>query len=138
MEAKVIWKGKMSFTGVTESGFQIPLDAHPDHGGDNSGPRPMEMIAVALAGCTAMDVISILEKKRQQVSQFSVLVHADRAVEHPRVFTKAVIEYILTGKDIDPASVERAIQLSKERYCAAQNMLGKVFPIETVYTINNE
>ena len=104
-------------------------------GGANDGFRPMELIAVGLAGCTAMDVISILRKKQQDVTSFEVLVHADRSTEHPKVFTHAVIEYVVTGHNIDPAAVERAIQLSETRYCPAQAMLGKVFPIEHKVTI---
>jgi len=138
MEAKVTWNQKMSFTGIAESGFPVPLDAKVEEGGDGSGFKPMELIAVGLAGCTAMDVISILAKKRQEVSKFEVSVSANRAEEHPRVFTEATILYKVTGKNIDPAAVERAIQLSAEKYCPAQSMLGKAFPIHTKYEIVEE
>ncbi len=138
MEAKVTWNQKMSFTGIAESGFPVPLDARVEEGGDGNGFKPMELIVVGLAGCTAMDVISILAKKRQEVSKFEVSVSASRADEHPRVFTGATILYKITGRNIDPAAVERAIQLSAEKYCPAQSMLGKAFPIQTKYEIVEE
>jgi putative redox protein len=135
MDAKVTWNEGMSFTGTADTGFSVDLGTDPSVGGANDGFRPIELMGVSLAGCTAMDVLSILNKKQQQVSAFEVKVHADRAADHPRVFTHVVIEYIITGKQIDPAAVERAMQLSKEKYCPAQAMLGKVAPIELKYTI---
>lgn len=135
MDAKVSWKGGMSFTGSAGSGFEIPIGTDPGVGGDNDGTRPMELIATGLAGCTAMDVISILTKKRQEVTDFKVRVHAERAGEHPKVFTSAVIDYDVTGKNIEEAAVTRAIELSATRYCPAQAMLGKVMPIELRYHI---
>lgn len=130
MDAKVIWKGRMSFTGSAESGFTIPLGTSPDVGGDNDGLRPMELLAIGLAGCTAMDVISILQKKKQEVTGFEVQVHADRAEEQPHVFTKIIIEYLVSGRKVERAAVERAVQLSAEKYCPAQAMFSKVVPIE--------
>ena len=130
MDAKVVWKERMSFIGTAESGFTIPLGTSPDLGGDNDGFRPMELLAIGLAGCTAMDVISILKKKKQEVTGFEVQVHADRAEEHPHVFTKIVIEYIVSGRNVERAAVERAVQLSAEKYCPAQAMFRKVVPIE--------
>ncbi len=117
MEAKVVWNEGLVFTGIADSGFPIRLDSKKEVGGSDSGIRPVELMALSVAGCTAMDVISILQKKRQQVTGFSVQVHADRAQEHPRRFLKMTIEYIITGIDIDPAAVERAVQLSEEKYC---------------------
>lgn len=135
MEAKVIWKGRMSFDGSADSGFSIPLGTEPEVGGDNDGFRPMELIAVGLAGCTAMDVISILGKKKQKVSEFEVLVHAERVAEHPRVFSKIEVEYLVTGEEIDPAAVERAVELSETRYCPAQAMLSKAVSMSYKITI---
>ncbi|NPV85610.1 MAG: osmotically inducible protein OsmC [Anaerolineae bacterium] len=130
MEAKVTWKRGLSFTGSAESGFSVPLDAATEHGGNNEGFRPMEILLVGLAGCTAMDVISILQKKRQEVTSFEVLVHAERAEEHPRVFTHIVIEYVVGGKQISQEAVERAVELSENRYCPAQAMLSKAVQID--------
>lgn len=135
MEAKVIWKTGLGFTGTSDSGFTLPLGAKSEIGTPNDGFRPVELLAIGLAGCTAMDVISILEKKKEQVSSFEVTVHAPRAAEHPKVFTQAEIVFHLTGKNIDPAAVERAIELSSTKYCPAHAMLEKAFPITTRYEI---
>lgn len=104
-------------------------------GGDEDGFRPMELIATGLAGCTAMDVISILQKKREEVTGFEVRVYTKQAGEHPRVFTRAIIQYEVTGRGVDETSVRRAIELSATRYCPAQAMLGKIMPIELKYQI---
>jgi putative redox protein len=125
----------MTFDASADSGFHTRLGSDPAVGGDNDGFRPMELIAMGLAGCTAMDVISILSKKRQEVTAFEVQVHAGRAEEHPKVFTSAVIEYRITGRDVDEQAVLRAMELSAVRYCPAQAMLGKIMPIELKYQI---
>ena len=138
MQAKVNWDEGMSFTGTADSGFSIQLDAKKEVGGEGKGFIPMELMAMSLAGCTAMDVISILRKKRQDVTDFEVRVDVDRAEEHPKVFTQAAINYIVTGHDIDEKAVIRAIQLTAERYCPAQAMLGQVFPIDLHYQIFEE
>ena len=135
MNAKVDWKGRMSFTGSADSGFEVPLGSSPDVGGDNDGFRPMELMAISLAGCTAMDVISILKKKRQEISDFQVKVETERADQHPKVFTSAVIEYHVAGKDIAENAVTRAMELSAGAYCPAQAMLGKIIPITLKYYI---
>ena len=138
MQAKVEWKGRMSFVGSSDSGFNVDLGASPEVGGDNDGFRPIELMAISLAGCTGMDVISILKKKRQNVTDFEVRVNADRANEHPKVFTSAIIDYKVTGRDVDEKAVVRAIQLSAERYCPANAMLRQVFPIKFRYQIFEE
>ncbi|MBT3314178.1 MAG: OsmC family protein [Anaerolineae bacterium] len=135
MDAKVIWDHGMSFAGTSESGFTVPLGTVPAVGGENDGFKPMELMAISLAGCTAMDVISILRKKRQEITAYEVSVHADVAETHPRVFVKSAITYDLTGKNIDEKAVRRAIQLSADRYCPAQGMLDKVMPIGLLYEI---
>lgn len=135
MEAKVTWQGRMSFIGEADSGFPVRLGTDPAVGGDNDGTRPMELIAMGLAGCTAMDVISILHKKRQDVTALEVRVHAERANEHPKVFTRITIEYLVEGRNVDQVAVERAIELSETKYCPAQGMLSKLMPIESTYTI---
>ena len=135
MEAKVTWNGKMSFTGTSDSGFTVRLGTDPSVGGDNDGFRPMELMALSLAGCTAMDVISILTKKRLEVTGFEVQTHIDRAQEHPKVFTHVLVKYIIEGNNIDPEAVERAIELSATKYCPAQSMLAKAVEIEHQYKI---
>ncbi len=138
MDVLLNWKSKMAFEGAGDSGFTQKIDAEESVGGENSAARPMELIALGLAGCTGMDVVSILQKKKQSVKDFQVKVHADRAEEHPKVFTYATIEYLVTGKNIDAAAVLRAIELSAEKYCPAQAMLSKAFPIKLIYKIFDE
>jgi len=123
MNASVTWSAGMSFSGAADSGFSIPLDASADVGGQEGGFRPIELMLVSLAGCTAMDVLSILQKKRQTVTGFRVQAEAERAEAHPRVFTRVHLRYILTGKGLDPAAVQRAVELSETKYCPAQAML---------------
>jgi putative redox protein len=132
--AKVTWKGGLSFDGRAGSGFSVPLGVKSE-GSEEVGFRPMELLATGLAGCTAMDVISILEKKRQKINVFEVKVSTERANEHPKVFTKAVLVYIVTGNEVDESAVVRAIELSATRYCPAQAMFQKIFPISLHYEI---
>jgi putative redox protein len=138
MEAKISWKNRMSFTATADSGFSVPLGTDPALGGDNDGFRPLELMAISLGGCTAMDVISILQKKRQEVTGFEVVVHVKRVAEHPKVFSHVLVEYQVTGRNIDRAAVERAIELSETKYCPAQAMLAKAVQIEHTYTITEK
>ena len=135
MKAKVSWQGDMVFRGMADTGFEVPLDAKPEAGGKDQGFRPMELMAISLAGCTAMDVISILQKKRQDVTGYEVKVQAERADEHPKVFTEATIEYHVTGRDVDEKAVKRSMELSATRYCPAQNMLAEIIPIALKYYV---
>jgi putative redox protein len=135
MNAKVNWRGRLSFTATADTGFTLPLGAESTVGGDDDGFRPMELMLASLAGCTAMDVISILTKKRQDVTDFEVQVQGERATTHPKVFTQGVIEYLVTGHHVEESAVLRAIELSSTAYCPAQAMLGKVMPIELKYSI---
>lgn len=135
MDAKVTWKNNMSFVGTADSGFKVDLGTTPELGGADDGFRPLELMAISLAGCTAMDVISILTKKRQEVSAFEVKVHADRTQDHPKVFSQMHIEYIVTGENIDQAAVERAVELSETKYCPAQAMLKASASIDHKITI---
>jgi putative redox protein len=135
MDAKVTWRGRMNFSGTADTGYILPLDTDPDVGGGNEGFKPMELLLIGLVGCTGMDVISILLKKRQQVTAFQVTAHAERAKEHPKVFTKVLLEYQVTGVDIDARAVERAIELSETKYCPAQAMLMHSVTINHTYDI---
>lgn len=135
MDILLNWNGGMSFEGAGDSGFVQKMDAEESAGGENGAARPMEFIALGLAGCTAMDVISILRKKKQPVTDFKVRLHADRAEEHPKVFSHAVIEYLVRGENVDEAALLRAIELSAEKYCPAQAMLSKAFPMKLIYKI---
>ena len=135
MDAKVTWNGRLSFAGTADTGFSVPLGAEAAVGGDEDGFRPMELILTGLAGCTAMDVMSILQKKRQDVTAFSVQVHAERSGDHPKVVTSAVIEYQVSGHAVDEAALLRAIELSATRYCPAQAMFKSVFPMTLKFAI---
>jgi putative redox protein len=135
MDVVLNWKGKMAFEGAGDSGFKQRMDSDASVGGENTAARPMEFIALGLAGCTAMDVISILQKKKQPVADFQVQIHAPRADEHPKVITSAVIEYLIIGRDVDEGAVLRAIELSADKYCPAQAMLSKAFPMKLIYKI---
>lgn len=135
MEAKVTWKGGLDFDGVAKSGFSLDLSGSSEAGGSEDGFRPMELMALGLAGCTAMDVVSILLKMHQEISEFQVHVHPEFASKHPLVWTNVHIEYHLTGKAIDPKAVERAIDLSTSVYCPVLNMLHTDVEIITSYEI---
>ena len=135
MEAKVSWQKELSFVGVADSGFEIKLDGHS---GPQTGAGPVEMVAISLAGCTAMDVISILAKKQQAVTSFEVKVHGDRTNDYPKVITMAVLEYVVVGHKIDEAALNRAIELSMTKYCPVHAMLSKAFPIDIRYSIYEE
>jgi putative redox protein len=136
MLSKVKWKGKgLEFDGSARGDTHVSLASGLDVG--VAGFRPMELMGVSLAGCTAMDVISILQKKKQDVVDFEVQVHSRSAQEHPHVWEWVQIEYVVTGRDIDPKAVERALQLSSEKYCPAQNMLNKAVDIDLTYRIIN-
>ena len=135
MEAKVTWHKGLSFTGTADSGFTLPLGGKKDVGGNEDGFQPMEMFLVGLAGCTGMDVISILAKMRQEVTNFEVKVHADRVDQHPKVFSEIMIEYTITGKNLDPKLVEKAVTLSETTYCPGQAILIKTAKIDHKITI---
>ena len=138
MHAKAVWNGDMAFTGVNDEGFLLPMDSKKAAGGHDMGFRPLQLMAIGLAGCTGMDVISILKKKRQEVTQFEVNAEVERASEHPKVFTKIVLAYKVTGKNIDPQAVERAVELSETKYCGAQAMLRQTAEITHTITIAQE
>ena len=135
MDAKVEWKMGLSFEGSADSGFKLPLGTARSEGGLDDGFRPMELLLVGLAGCTSMDVISIMKKKQQEVTAFQVKVHADRAPEHPRIFTSIELEYRLTGRNLDPVAAERSVELSETKYCPAIAMLRKAVDIKTKITL---
>lgn len=125
-EARVIWKTGLQFEAHAPSGHTLIMDSPL---GANAGPSPMGLVLVALAGCTAMDVISILEKQRQPVSGLEVAVHAERSAEHPKVYTGYDVVYTVRGRGVDPRAVERAVALSEEKYCSVGAMLSKAAPI---------
>lgn len=135
MVLKVTWKGGLEFRGDAKSGFSLDLSASSKVGGLEDGFRPMELMALSLAGCTAMDVISILQKKRQQITEFEVHINPKFANAHPYIWTQVQIEYLITGTDVNPKAVERAIELSFTKYCPAHRMIAGSVKIDSTYKI---
>lgn len=124
MKTRVKWVEGITFLGETESGHGVIMDGAPSVGGRNLGPRPMEMLLLGAGGCSSIDVIMILKKSRQAVSDCYVDISAERADTDPKVFTKIHMHFVVTGKDIKPEAVEKAVKLSAEKYCSASIMLG--------------
>lgn len=135
MKARIKWTEGMSFVAETGSGHAVAIDGPPDQGGRGLGVRPMEMVLAGAAACTAYDVVLILKKARQPVSDCVVEADADRAAVEPKVFTRIRLAYTVAGRGLDPRQVERAVKLSKEKYCSATIMLGKTAEIETTIRI---
>ena len=129
MKARVKWVEGTSFVGETGSGHALVIDGAPEHGGRNLGPRPMELVLTGAAACTAFDVVLILKKARQPIADCVVEAVAKRASEEPKVFTAIHLHYHVAGRGLDPRQVERAVNLSKEKYCSATLMLAKTAEI---------
>ena len=125
MKARIRWRNGMSFLAESGSGHEILMDGPPEAGGQNLGPRPMEMLLMGTGGCTAVDVLLILKKSRQEISDCVVEIEAERAAKDPKVFTRIHFHFILSGKRIKPEQIERAINLSAKKYCSASIMLSK-------------
>ncbi|AWM86392.1 OsmC family protein [Microvirga sp. 17 mud 1-3] len=138
MKARVKWVDGMAFVGESGSGHAIVMDGAPEYGGRNLGIRPMEMLLIGLGGCTAFDVVQILRRGREQVTDCIVEVEAERAETDPKVFTKIHVIYRVKGRNLAPAKVERAISLSKEKYCSASIMLGAVAEITHEWSVVDE
>jgi putative redox protein len=130
--------GGMRFEASTHTGHVVVMDASPDAGGANTGVRPYDLLLVGLAGCTGMDVISILRKKRQAVTAFWIEIDAQRAPDHPKVYTKISLRYHIRGTGINPAAVARAIELSESTYCSAVATLRASAKVTTAYTVYPE
>lgn len=124
MKARVKWIDGVAMLGESGSGHGLVMDGPPDLGGRNLGVRPMEMLLIGMGGCTQFDVLLILRKARQDVTDCVVELEAERAETDPKVFTRIHAHFIITGRDLDPRRVEKAIQLSAEKYCSASIMLG--------------
>ena len=125
MKTRVQWVNGVSFVGEAGSGHAVVVDGAPDAGGRNTGMRPMEMLLTGAAACTAFDVVTILQKGRHPVTDVAVTVEAERAATPPRVFTALHYVYTVAGHGLDPRHVERAVKLSKEKYCSATIMLAR-------------
>ncbi len=131
------WDGRMRFTVTDPAGREIVVDTDPSHGGESLGIVPKQLMLMALAACTGMDVISVLTKKRQPVEAFAVTIHGHAREEPPRYYDRVVVEYVVTG-DVDEAALERAISLSEEKYCAVYATMKHVAKMEHTYRIIRE
>lgn len=133
--SKVVWRDDMIFAGHSSGGYVIPLDAAKEVGGHDAGISPMELLLIALAGCTGMDVISILRKKRQDVTAFEVHVTGTRADDHPHIWVDIQVKFIVTGRQINSKAVERSIELSRDQYCGAAATLRHTATMHYDYEI---
>jgi putative redox protein len=125
MKARIKWVENVCFMGESETGHAVVLDGAPEAGGRNLGMRPMEMLLIGMGACTSFDVVTILKKSRQDISDCVAEISADRADEIPKVFTKIHVHFVVTGKNLNAGQVERAVKLSAEKYCSASIMLSK-------------
>ena len=138
MKARVQWLDGRAFVGESGSGHAVVMDGAPDAGGRNIGVRPMEMLLLGLGGCTAFDIVMILERMREKVTGLDIALEAERAGEDPKVFTHVKMIYKVTGRNLKPANVERAVNLSAEKYCSASAMFEKTAKIEHSFEIIEE
>ena len=138
MKARVQWLDGRAFVGESGSGHAVVMDGAPDSGGRNVGVRPMEMLLLGLGGCTAFDIVMILERMREKVTGLDIALEAERAGEDPKVFTHVKLIYKVTGRNLKPANVERAVNLSAEKYCSATAMFEKTAKIEHSFEIIEE
>ena len=135
MKARIKWVEDVMFVGESGSGHSLVIDGPPEHGGRNLGIRPMELLLQGLGGCTAFDVMMILKRARQPVTDCVLEIEAERAETEPKVFTKIHVHFIVTGTGVSEKHVQRAIQLSAEKYCSASIMLGQVAEITHDYEL---
>ena len=129
MNLSVNWVDGLLMVGKSDSGHTITMDGPPESGGENLGVRPMEMLLLGVAGCTMIDVVTTLKKMRQDLSHLETKINAERATDHPKVFTDIHIQFILKGQNLDEKKVDKAITLSAEKYCSASIMLGETATI---------
>ncbi len=135
MQARIKWIGDVSFVGESGSGHAIVLDGAPEHGGRNLGVRPMEALLIGVGACSAFDVVTILRKSRQHVSDCVVELNAERAAEPPKVFTRIHMHFVVRGREVSESHVRRAVDLSADKYCSATAMLRPGVEITHDYVI---
>ena len=138
MKASVVWKDGMTFEGRTETGFQVTTAAPLADAAAPAGPLPMDLVLIALGSCTGMDVAGILRKMRQPFTGLEVEVVGDRRTEHPKSFESIEIRYTVRGRGLDPGQVERAVQLSQERYCSVSAMLRPAVRLTYTWSIEED
>jgi len=135
MKARIKWVQDATFLGESGSGHAVVMDGPPDYGGRNLGVRPMEMLLLGMGGCASFDVVLILNRSRQAITDCVAEIEAERAAQEPKVFTAIHVHFIVTGKGLDEKRVARAVELSAEKYCSASIMLGKTATITHDYEI---
>ena len=135
MKARVQWLDGRAFVGETGSGHAVVMDGSPESGGRNIGIRPMEMLLLGLGGCTAFDIVMILERMREKVTGLDIVLEGERAAEDPKVYTHVKLVYKVKGRKLKPANVERAVNLSAEKYCSASAMFAKSATLEHSFEI---
>lgn len=137
METQLRWAGGAAFIGLSSGGHTVVMDGPPEGGGRNLGPRPMEMLLLSMAACSTYDVVSILQKSRDEITDCEVKITASRAPDHPKIFTDIHLHFIISGSQVREKNVHRAIQLSAEKYCSASIMLGAMAKITHDFEIKN-
>ncbi len=138
MKTRIVWLEDMTYVAQSPSGHALVMDGPPELGGHNLGPRPMEMLLMGMGGCTAIDVVNILRKARQDLRGCEIEIAAERADSDPKVFTQIHVHFILTGQSLSTKHIERAIHLSAEKYCSASIMLGQTAKITHTFEIRDD
>ena len=138
LDCRVVYMEGLQFVGESRSGHAIVMDADPGVGGKNIGPRPVELLLLGIGGCSGMDVISILQKKKQQVTGFEIIVKGQKAEEYPKKLTDVTLEFVVTGKNISEKAVKRSIDLSMNKYCSVKATLEGSAQINFSYKIIQE
>ena len=138
LDAKITYVKGLQFVGDSSSGHAIVMDGEPSDGGHNTGPRPMELLLLGAGGCSGMDVISILKKKRQEVTGLEIRVKGEKAEDYPKKFTHITLEFIVKGRDISEEAVKKAIELSMNKYCSVKATLEGAAKIGFSYKIIQE
>ncbi len=134
-EARIKFQDGMRFSAITGSGHEIVMDSSMEFGGQDSAARPMELLLAGLGGCTGMDVISILRKKKQEVTSFELIVKGKRAEEHPKRYTEIEVEFVIKGKNLSEEAVKRAVELSMDKYCSVRATFEDKTPVTYHYKI---
>lgn len=137
METRLRWGGGAALIGLSSGGHTVVMDGPPEGGGRNLGPRPMEMLLLSMAACSTYDVVTILQKSREDITDCDVRITATRAEDHPKVFTDIHLHFIVSGRDVKGKNVDRAIKLSAEKYCSASIMLGATAKITHDFELIN-
>ncbi|GKT11987.1 MAG: putative redox protein [Thiomicrorhabdus sp.] len=135
MTISVKWQNKMAFEAITEGGHKVLMDASPDVGGEDSGPRPMEMVLMGLGGCTGIDVMLMLQKGKQDITGCEIEITSERSDSVPKVYTKVHVHFKVTGNDLNEKKVKRAVGLSADKYCSVSKMLEATVEMSHDYSI---